>query len=116
MNPMEQMMAAPAQAPKPAPEPSPSKVEITPPDGLDLSEFEEGKEGDMVSKWKMYNGKLCLVSIAGIPVSQSTEAPEEEVDVEEEAPQEETGKNSGDRFMKKFRPQPKPVGSYSEKK
>lgn len=112
---MEQLMSAgAAPAPKkPEPKAAVTEVEITPPNGLDLSEFGEGREGEVVSKWKMNGGKLCLVSIGGIPISQSTEeeeSPDEgtpkDPDADQEA-QEGEGKNSGDRFMKKFRPQPK---------
>jgi hypothetical protein len=96
----------PAKAPQKAPDaPKGGKVYITPPEGLDLSELEDGKEGDMVCKLKMDGDRLCLVAINGIPISQSTEEPEEEIE-EEESPESES---AGDRFMSKFRPQPRSV-------
>lgn len=119
----------PAKKPEAKPEPH-GKVYITPPPSLDLSEFEDGKEADAVVKLKMDGSRLCVVSINGIPLSQSTEdeeekSPEEgtkaDPDMEMEAEEDQgtqtenepmsksKSKKPGDRFMERFRPKKAPV-------
>jgi len=64
--------------------PKKSKVEFTPPDGLEL----DGESGESLVTWKKEGDKVCIVSMDGVSLDVSsetedkaeTDAPEEEMD------------------------------------